>query len=344
MSKGLKTAVFIVLAATIIALLIRLGLPRGSAAANGLRPAALSPFVPLDLAEFYDQDPSFNAPGCWQAVPRGLQTLATVPFRISGLIQLWGEGPAGIGRNYRERVEGIPASAKFQAIYVLHGSSFATAAGTPIAALVIHYVDGSAGTNWIRYGTDSRDWWEPLTEANPLPTNGTSQIVWRGDHPTLPDWARGLRLFATAIPNPKPESEVKSIDLVSTRSRVTWIVLSLTTGPAGALKPDAQLQKDNAPPEQLTLNLTALDASTAQPVQEMRFRVSLVNGRRLKPYGVFAADERGQALIDLPPQHIRLVSVEAFSPNYASEVVSWNLDKGEVLPTNYLFKVSREAP
>src|SRR5437899_4751385 len=57
--------------------------------------------VALDLAKFYDSDSTFDAPGCWQAVPRGFQTLGNIPFRIEGLIQLWGEGPAGIGMEYR---------------------------------------------------------------------------------------------------------------------------------------------------------------------------------------------------------------------------------------------------
>src|SRR6266404_6463901 len=129
---------------------------------------------PVDLRPFYDKDDSFDSPGCWQAVPRGLQTLGNVPFKIAGLIQLWGEGPAGIGRNYRESVEGIPATGKFQAIYVLHGSSFTTAEGTSIAEVVFRYADGSSATNSILYGTDVRDWWQPLAEHNPLPTNSAS--------------------------------------------------------------------------------------------------------------------------------------------------------------------------
>ncbi len=132
-------------------------------------------------------------------MPRGRQTLANVPFQIGGLIQLWGEGPAGIGRNYRETVEGIPVRGKFQAIYVLHGSSFTTVTGTPIAGLVFHYADGSSWTNLIRYGTDSRDWWEPLAENLPPPTNSVSKVIWRGDCNLQPDFAS----FGSTITNPE---------------------------------------------------------------------------------------------------------------------------------------------
>jgi hypothetical protein len=346
MSKGLKTAVFIVLVALGTALLFKSRTPSSSdtlpAATNSIQGLITQVLEPVDLAEFYDKDPSFDAPGCWQAVPRGRQTLGNVPFQIGGLIQLWGEGPAGISRNYRETVEGIPVKGKFEAIYVLHGSSFTTSTGTPIAGLVFHYVDGSSWTNLIRYGTDSRDWWEPLAENLPVPTNSASKVIWRGDHPSLPDWARALRLYGSSILNPKPESEVRNVDLVSTKSRVTWVVLAMTTGPSGALKIDPQLEKDNAPAEQVTMKVTGLDAATEKPVQEMRFHVTLLTGRRPKLYGIFSADEHGEAVIDLPPQHIRLLSIEASCSNYNPELMSWNVAKGETIPTNYIFKVSRE--
>jgi hypothetical protein len=347
MSKGLKTAVFIVLVALGIALLLRSRAPSKSEsipfAGKSTQSSISQRLETVGLAEFYDKDPSFDAPGCWQAVPRGVQVLANVPFQIGGLIQLWGEGPAGIGRNYRETVEGIPVRGEFQAIYVFHGSSFTTLTGTPIAGLVFRYADGSSWTNLILYGTDSRDWWEPLAENNPLSTNSASKVIWRGDHPSLPDWARSLRLFGSTIMNPKPESEVRNVDLVSTKSRVTWVVLAMTTGPLGALKIDSQLEKENAPAEQITIKAAGLDAATQKPVQHMRFKVTLVTGRRPKLYGVFSADEHGEAVIELPPQHIRLLSIEATCSNYTSELMSWNVEKGEAIPTNYIFNASRES-
>jgi hypothetical protein len=47
---------------------------------------------------------------------------------------------------------------------------------------------------------------------------------------------KSLRLFGTGISNPKHESEVKGMDLVSTKSQVTWVVVAVTTGPSGLLK------------------------------------------------------------------------------------------------------------
>ncbi len=172
MSKGLKTAVFIVLMALGTGLFFKY---RASSKSDSLPSAAkstqslIAPLETVDLAEFYDRDASSMRRMLVSS--SGRQTLANVPFQIGGLIQLWGEGPAGIGRNYRETVEGIPVRGKFQTIYVLHGSSFTTVTGTPIPGLVFHYADGSSWTNLIRYATDSRDRWEPLAENLPRPTN-----------------------------------------------------------------------------------------------------------------------------------------------------------------------------
>jgi hypothetical protein len=338
--------VLVVLLAIGLILLIRFRATPRSGASPTTSAVAVSttsrPLSPIDLTELYDQDPSFDAPGCWQAVPRGLQTMANIPFRIGGLIELWGEGPAQIGRIYRQMVENNAVTGKFEALYVLHGSSFTTAEGTPIAGVVFRYADGSAATNFIRYGMDSRDWWEPQAEHNPVPTNSASRVVWRGDHPSLPDWARGLRLFGTSILNPKPDAEVKGVDLVSTKSRVTWVVLAMTTGPAGALRVDPRLEQDDIPPEAILMKVTAVDADSGQPIPRMRFRVSLVSGRRLKPYGVFSADEQGHAEIELPPERIKLLSIESFDTNYTFELISWNVAKGEAIPTNYVMKVSKE--
>jgi hypothetical protein len=349
MSKVWQASPFILLITAELLLL------RGAPAAensSSLSPAGItnpSPTAershPLDLSRFYDKDPSFDAPGCWQAVPRGQQTLANIPFRIAGLIQLWGEGPAGIGRKYRQSVEGIPAVGKFQTLYVLHGSSFTTSEGTPIAAVVLRYSDGSAATNLILYGIDSRDWWQPTAENHPMATNSPSQVVWRGDHPSLPDWVKCLRLFGTPIPNPKPESEVRSIDLFSTGSRVTWVVLAITTGPSGLLKVVPRSEEDEETwAEEVTLKLTALDRDTGQPIPDMRFRVIVQSGRRPRPSGIFTADEKGEVVVNLPAERIRLLAIQTVSNDYPPAEMSWRLEQGEKIPNNYVFKVSKKGP
>lgn len=348
MSKAWKSSAFILLAVIGIILLLNLRSPMSVGPHSNAAKTVASDTEPklnsIELTAFYDEDASFNAPGCWQAVPRGMQTLSGIPFRIAGLIQLWGAGPEGIGRHYRETVEGIPAAGKFQTFYVLHATSFTTSEGTPIAEVVFRYADGSSATNQIRYGTDSRDWWQPLSESNPLPTNSASKVVWRGDHPSLPDWVKSLRLFGMAIPNPKPDNEVRSVDLISTKSRVTWIVLSLATGPSGLLMMDPKLEQDEiASTEEITVKLIAIDKDTGKPIPEVRFDVTLLSGRRPNHFGAFTADDQGEAVVDLPPARIKLLSIQTISSNYLPDEMSWRVNQGGNIPTNYVFKLSKKA-
>lgn len=345
--KAWKAAILVAFVAIGIGLILtlrsRFGPPSSSPAESTSRMAP--PPSPVDLTAFYDNDPSFNAPGCWQAVPRGLQTLGGIPFLVDGLIQLWGEGPADIGREYRDSVEGIPATGKFDTLYALHAASFTTEEGVPMAAVVFRYADGSSATNLVHYGTESRDWWQPLAEHTPMPADSLSKVVWRGDHPSLPDWVKSLRLFGMGIPNPKPTLEVKSVDLVSTRSRVTWVVLALTRGPSGLLKPDPKLEQDaEVPVEEASMVVTALDDASGKPIPGMRFHVTLLTGRRPRPYGIFTADQDGEAIIDLPPEFIKRFSMEPVSTDYTASEVSWNVEEGEKIPDRYVYRMTKSAP
>lgn len=347
-----KTAILIALVGigTGLILTLKFGFSFSSSEPSATGPStpvheAVQPSNPLDLNGFYDDDPSFNAPGCWETVPRGLQTLGGIPFRIDGLLQLWGEGPAAIGRDYRERIDGLPAAGKFETLYVLHASSFTVEEGAPIASVVFRYADGSSGTNLVHYGTESRDWWQPLAEHAPMPADSPSKVVWRGDHPSLPDWVKSLRLFGMGIPNPKPALEVKGVDLISTRSRVTWVVLAMTTGPSGLLVADPKLERDtDVLPEETTIMVTALDDATGRPIPGMRLDVTLFSGRRPRSYGIFTADKDGDVIIDLPPEVIKRLSFEPISPDYTASEVSWDVENGETIPGLYVYRLTKRAP
>ena len=314
-------------------------LPWGCATKPALRESNVRP---VDLTSFYDD--TFQLPSSWHAVPRGVNRFANIPFQVGGHLHLWGEGPAKLGRFYQERVNGIPASGRFQTLYLLHATTFAAAHETPIAEVVFRYVDGSSVTNAILYGTDSRDFWQPMAERDPLPINSLSKVVWRGDYPDLPDWVRSLRLFGTAMPNPKPESEVKAIDLISTKSPVSWIVLALTTGPQGMLKPDPTLQRDEPiPSEGVSVAVRARDMDSGDALPEARFSVTyLIGAQRPKDLGILDGDEKGAAVIVLPAGRIiKGLSITAASGNYTPVKMSWNVALGERIPTNYIFKLSK---
>src|SRR5215471_5150543 len=98
MSRTCKVAVFVLLGLVGIALILnfRTPAPNGWRSSNAAGSGSVKEahLVPVELTSFYDDDTSFDGSRCWQAVPRGLQTFGNIPFRVAGLIELWGEGPA----------------------------------------------------------------------------------------------------------------------------------------------------------------------------------------------------------------------------------------------------------
>jgi hypothetical protein len=121
-------------------------------------------------------------------------------------------------------------------------------------------------------------------------------------------------------------------------------VLALTTGSSGLLKVDPKMDEDeDAPPEEMTMKLTALDKDTGQAIPDMRFQITLLFGRRPRPYGIFSADEKGEVIVDLPPERIKRLSIQTVSSDYPPSEMSWNTENGEKIPTNHVFKVSKKA-
>ena len=49
-------------------------------------------------------------------------------------------------------------------------------------------------------------------------------------------------------------------------------------------------------------------------------------------------------MVDLPPERIKLLSIRTFSNKYQPYEMSWNVNEGEKIPTNYVFKLSRNTP
>jgi len=104
------------------------------------------------------------------------------------------------------------------------------------------------------------------------------------------------------------------------------------------------MERDEQVSEELTMVVSARDKDTAQPIADTRFNVTLFTGRRPKPYGAFTADKQGDAVVDLPPERIKLVSIQALANAYAPVTKTWNVIKGEKVPTNFVFQLLKENP
>ena len=214
--------------------------PKADPIAAGKELVATHQAAPLDLTtnyttpvSYFDQITQFPA---WKTVPRGFQVFAGVPLDIEGMICLWGEGnTTQLHIVFPEARLGIPLNQKFETLYVYHGSFFDSPDGTPVCLVVFRYADGSSVTNQMFYGEDIIDW--VANRSGPVigPTGEHSKLAWVGGSFSTTQ-AEPLRLCLTAIENPQPAVEVKTVDLYSCKSPTAPCIMAMTPGKSGLLK------------------------------------------------------------------------------------------------------------
>ena len=193
---------------------------------------ATIPVAPVDLtatyttpASYFDQITSFPA---WKTVPRGEQVFNHVTFQIGGMICLWGGGNASAGLVFPESRPGIPMHQKFDKLYLLHGAFCTSPSGSPVYEIVFRYADDSSATNQILYGDDVLDWYTSRGRPVAGPTGPNSQLAWHGDN-SGDAAVQPVRFCMTAVKNPQPLTEVRSIDLYSSKGRSAACILAFST-------------------------------------------------------------------------------------------------------------------
>jgi len=206
------------------------------ARAGGRRAIANHLAAPLDLTDNYIGSAStFSRSPVWKNVPFGFQAFDHVPLQIDGYLLLWGEGNATAGAVFPEQILGIPVNQKFETLYVYHCTFFGSRNNTPVYNLVFRYADDESVTNTIRYGVDVIDFNTRGSIKNAAPTGTNSKVAWVGGSFT-PDGKRPLLFCLTAIENPMPFLEVKTIDLYSCKNRSAGVILAMTPGRSGLMR------------------------------------------------------------------------------------------------------------
>jgi hypothetical protein len=211
---------------------------RAAAAAKG-EPVA------LDLTKFLVMKPEQfekikSYP--WAVTPVGKHTFAGVPLEIQGATILWGKRNADRGQMYPETVIAIPVQQKFETLYILHCVFFEAAKGEPSFDIVLNYEGGETQTDTILNGEDSKDWW--VNDPNEVlgPTGKRSTLAWKGTGKAN-GRDQDVRFCLTAIDNKHPERLVTTIDLVSSKKQAAGVILAITLGKAGLLKPEDPADK-----------------------------------------------------------------------------------------------------
>jgi tetratricopeptide (TPR) repeat protein/predicted Ser/Thr protein kinase len=128
---------------------------------------------------------------------------------------------------------GIAVNRRFLRLHVMHGFWGSGAQDAKLAVYVLHYADGQTRELSIRYGQHVRDVWR--RDARP-PTGAL--VAWQGKSSGANKDSRGVQFFMATWENPRPESEVRSIDLSLKSDEVYPIVLGITVKEAGPDDPE----------------------------------------------------------------------------------------------------------
>jgi WD40 repeat protein len=195
----------------------------------------------IDLTDFYTGrlDEPFPAGGLMEwgpgdndfsALPTGLRTYGGVAFDVRGVIEVRPTEPrGGLGdtfwSQYPDRVNGIRVDQECARLHLLLGTLGLEADGMVVGRLVLHGTDGGSAELELVYGRDVRDsWFDPREAA----TTDRGQVVWTGSNPVVELQGKALRLYATALENPRPRVKIASIDWVSAMSRSAPFVVAIT--------------------------------------------------------------------------------------------------------------------
>lgn len=276
----------------------------------------LSPYLTyrLDLDE-----------GPWAAVPRGLQRLGGVPFRIEGLIEVTGLNAAREGHFAPPQITGIIVGSRARRLHLLHGALGCEDDGVPLAKLVLHFADGQTHDVRLAYGVHARHVLPPRFERTTELADPQSRQVWAQPIQGEDRAEAGLRLFATAVDNPRPEMEIRSVDWVSLFSRASPVLLGLTVeeGPPSGQQPEpprrlarrAYEWSDAVYRRPLTVRVT--DRAEGRPLTNASAHLAVRDDRRSFYFGSATADANGQLRFDYPPQHTVGFLLLVKAPGYA---------------------------
>ncbi|MBA4149155.1 MAG: hypothetical protein H0X66_13660 [Verrucomicrobia bacterium] len=290
-------------------------------------------FSTVDLRPHYDllADESSQF-GMWEVVPKGLRNLDGVPYQIGGMIRLYGQIPPPHQTVYRDKVENITVGKKFAALHLLHGTGWTAEDGVEIATVVLNYTDGSRSSVPIIYGEHVRDWWKREKTSPDHVTDPNSKIAWEGAHRGV-----GLRFYQTTLCNPYPDTEVRTIDIVSSRSAVTPAIVAMSIGPARRMAQRIAQEIPQQNPDDVTLvKVNVLDAATGTPLAKAGFNVGFCEETTCRYLGAYQTDATGEKVLKFPTKQVRSVGMTVLADGYTSEEISWYKQGDEQIPSEFI--------
>ncbi len=191
----------------------------------------------LDLTRFYNGslgqslfltlNPGEAAENNWGTLPSGSVVLGGVPFDIRGIIQLSGQNlESRIPKRVPTAVTNIPVGMKCQRIHFVGATQWGDPPGTVVCRYRLHYVDGTSEVLPVEFEWDVQSWWL-RREDNPGDLRRAKRVG-QGSNARLDSNRWTLALYLQTWNNPKPDLEVRAIDLESSMLNSSPFVAGIT--------------------------------------------------------------------------------------------------------------------
>jgi hypothetical protein len=151
-------------------------------------------------------------------IPLGNQVFAGIDFRITDPSLNSGKAVVAVSAadEFPNRVT-VPVDQFAGSIYLLHAAN-RVGNENVCGSIIINYDDGESVTQYILKGKHLSSWWFPELRSK------RGGIAWRGDNQESLD----VGISWTAIDNPQPEKEIRSISIQSATDKSIYAILAMT--------------------------------------------------------------------------------------------------------------------
>ena len=258
----------------------------------------------------------------------GHQVVDGLPFELGGECILHGKDNAD--RNSvahsvsKMEVTGIKIGRKFDELHLMHSVQWREYNGCPVAILRLHYADGTSHDFEMRYNYQVLDCTRLLSEEREIIADPDTKIIWRGVNGAAP-WKGTHRLFKSMLRNPFPDREVVSMDIISTRSRASYVLEAATVSRSDPHREVTAGLPLNQPvyPFDGTLKVLVVDKETGAPIvgAEVNPSMSIDNA------GVVAdpilTSTNGVAQVKYPVSQTSHLGVQVSKAGYLGRYGNW---------------------
>lgn len=315
-------------------------------------PSGLPPVVPLSLTNVLsaDENKDWLSGSVWQAVPRGrTNDFAGVRVWMEGLIRLRSITAVERSQKFREAVT-IPVPAtrtNWQTLHLLGGVADDGETAVKVADVVWRYADGTVRHSPLQSGIHFRDWWGPRYEDPRVVADKHSKAVWHGEHDDVRRLGRFLRLYLISLANPETNRVLKSLELVSAKTRATpfFLGLSLDILPRGTRAPDFMDLDDRRPGFTAAQFVTVTEAESGQPVAGAEvvafLREAAGTDVEAQIRHTVKTDKKGLAILPKGAKPLDSVMVTVRADDYTTAAKTLDAKKDGPIPANFEVKLKR---